>query len=80
MPCLIVLYVLQNLLYLVAIGNWFVALFPAAYRRACRRSACSACASYADQRLSPPLTPRYPAFGEAPGTLPMDQAALPPVP
>ena len=26
-PCILVLYVLQNLLYLVAIGNWFVALF-----------------------------------------------------
>ena len=26
------------------------------------------------------VNPRYPAFGETPGTLPMDQASLPPVP
>ena len=25
------------------------------------------------------MNPRYPAFGETPGTLPMDQASLPPV-
>jgi hypothetical protein len=26
------------------------------------------------------VNPRYPAFGDAPGTLPADQTALPPLP
>ena len=45
LPCLIVANLLQNLLGLVAIGSWFVALFTGRVRRACRRSASSACAS-----------------------------------
>jgi Domain of unknown function (DUF4389) len=80
-PCILVLYVLQNLLYLVAIGNWFVALFLGRVPPGLETLGMF-CLRFLVRTHSYILlvNPRYPAFGETPGTLPMDQASLPPVP
>lgn len=80
-PCLIVAQVLQYLLYLVAIANWFVALFTGSVPEGlatlglfCVRFQVR---THAYVML---VNPRYPAFGETPGSLPADQGSLPPVP
>jgi hypothetical protein len=80
-PCLIVVYPLQIALQLVAICNWFVALFtgsvpggPQNLGMFCLRFYSR---TYAYWML---VNPRYPAFGDTPGTLPHDAAALPPLP
>ncbi len=80
-PCIIVLYVLQNLLYLVAIGNWFVALFVGRVPPGLETLGMF-CLRFLVRTHSyiGLVNPRYPAFGDTPGTLPMDQASLPPVP
>ena len=80
-PCILVLYVLQNLLYLVAIGNWFVALFVGRVPPGLETLGMF-CLRFLVRTHSyiVLVNPRYPAFGETPGTLPMDQASLPPVP
>jgi hypothetical protein len=80
-PCIIVLYVLQNLLYLVAIGNWFVALFAGRVPPGLETLGMF-CLRFLVRTHTyiALLTPRYPAFGDTPGTLPMDQTSLPPVP
>ena len=80
-PCILVLYVLQNLLYLVAIGNWFVALFLGRVPPGLETLGMF-CLRFLVRTHSYILlvNPRYPAFAETPGTLPMDQASLPPVP
>jgi Domain of unknown function (DUF4389) len=80
-PCIIVLYVLQNLLYLVAIGNWFVALFAGRVPPGLETLGMF-CLRFLMRTHTyiALVNPRYPAFGDTPGTLPMDQASLPPVP
>jgi hypothetical protein len=81
-PCyLLMAYVLQPLLVLIAIGCWFVAVFtgrvPEGFERVglfCLRfTARTVAYLYL-------VNPRYPAFGDTPGTLPGDQTALPPIP
>jgi len=80
-PCIIVLYVLQNLLYLVAIGNWFVALFAGRVPPGLETLGMFCLRFLVRTHTYIALVnPRYPAFGDTPGTLPMDQASLPPVP
>jgi hypothetical protein len=81
-PCWVLAsYALQPFLYLVSIGCWFVALFtgrvPDGLQRAgmfCLRFIMRT-HSYVEL-----VNPRYPAFGDTPGTLSADQAALPPIP
>jgi len=80
-PCIIVLYVLQNLLYLVAIGNWFVALFAGRVPPGLQTLGMFCLRFLVRTHTYIALVnPRYPAFGDTPGTLPMDQTSLPPVP
>ena len=73
--------VLQYLLYLVAIGYWFVALFTGRVPEGlqtlgmfCLRFTARTNAYFIL------VNPRYPAFGDTPGSLPGDQGSLPPIP
>jgi hypothetical protein len=75
-------YVLDPLLALVAIGNWFVALVmgrvPGGLQRLGLWILRFRARSYAYLLL---VNPRYPSFGGDPGgSLPADQASLPPIP
>lgn len=81
LPCLFVANVLQYLLYLIAIGCWFVALFTGRVPEGlqtlgnfCLRFTVRTNAYFML------VNPRYPAFGETPGSLPGDQGSLPPIP
>jgi hypothetical protein len=80
-PCLIVANLLQYLLYLVAIGCWFVALFTGRIPAGLQTlgNFCMRFVIRTNAYLFL-VNPRYPSFGETPGTLPMDQESLPPVP
>jgi hypothetical protein len=80
-PCILVANVLQYLLYLVAIGNWFVGLFAGRVPPGLETLGMF-CVRFVVRTHSYILlvNPRYPAFGDTPGTLPMDQGSLPPVP
>jgi hypothetical protein len=80
-PCILLLYVLQNLLYLIAIGSWFVSLLlgrvppgPEALGLFCLRFLVR---MHSYVML---VNSHYPAFGDTPGTLPTDVASLPPIP
>jgi hypothetical protein len=81
LPCLIVLYPLQIALNLVAIGNWFVALVTGGVPGGLQ-SLGMFCLRFQTRTNAYLLllTPRYPAFGDTPASLPSDQAALPPLP
>jgi len=81
LPCLIVLYPLQIALTLVAIGNWFVALVTGGVPGGLQ-SLGMFCLRFQTRTNAYLLllTPRYPAFGDTPASLPSDQAALPPLP
>jgi hypothetical protein len=81
LPCLIVLYPLQIALNLVAIGNWFVALITGGVPGGLQ-SLGMFCLRFQTRTNAYLLllTPRYPAFGDTPASLPSDQAALPPLP
>jgi hypothetical protein len=81
LPCLIVLYPLQIALNLVALGNWFVALVTGGVPGGLQ-SLGMFCLRFQTRTNAYLLllTPRYPAFGDTPASLPSDQAALPPVP
>jgi hypothetical protein len=83
-PCMLLLgYVLDPLLALVAIGCWFVALVtgcvPAGLQRLGLWILRFRVRSYAYALL---VNPRYPSFGGDPtaSSLPADQASLPPIP
>lgn len=80
-PCLIIVYPLQIAIELVAIGNWFVVLFagrvPGGLQSLGMFCLRFYSRTYAYWML---VNPRYPAFGDAPATLPADQGALPPIP
>jgi small-conductance mechanosensitive channel len=80
-PCLIVANVLQYLLYLVAIGCWFVALFTGGVPEGLQTLGMF-CLRFIIRTHAYVLlvNPRYPAFGDTPGSLPAEQAALPPLP
>jgi hypothetical protein len=80
-PCILVLYVLQNLLYLVAIGSWFVSLFLGRVPPGLETLGLF-CLRFLLRTHSYVMliNPRYPAFGDTPGTLPTDVASLPPIP
>ena len=94
LPCLLVSYALQPLLYLIAIGCWFVALFtgrvPAGLQRvglfclrfnSCARTRTSA----RESALSGLRRHAWNAAGGSGllgghGSLPADQGTLPPIP
>jgi hypothetical protein len=81
LPCLFVANVLQNLLYLVAIGNWFVALVTGSVPEGLEKVGLFCLRFIArTHAYSLLVNPRYPAFGETPASLPADQTALPPLP
>ena len=84
LPCMVLLgYILDPLLGLVAIGCWFVALVtgrvPAGLQNVGLWILKFRVRSYAYALL---VNPRYPSFGggDPGGSLPADQAALPPIP
>jgi hypothetical protein len=81
LPCLILLWPLQVALELVALACWFIALFtggvPAGLQSLgifCLRFLLR---THAYVLL---INPRYPSFGDPPGSLPADPGSLPPVP
>jgi hypothetical protein len=81
-PCYALMnYALQPLLLLIAIGNWFVALFTGRVSEGLERVGMF-CLRFNSRTLAYVflVNPRYPAFGDTPGSLPSDQAALPPLP
>ena len=84
LPCMVLLgYVLDPLLALIAVGCWFVALVtgrvPAGLQRVGLWILQFRVRSYAYALL---VNPRYPSFGGDPaaGSLPANQASLPPLP
>ncbi len=84
LPCMVLLgYVLDPLLALIAVGCWFVALVtgrvPAGLQRVGLWILRFRVRSYAYVLL---VNPRYPSFGGDPaaGSLAADQASLPPLP
>jgi uncharacterized protein DUF4389 len=81
LPCLFVAGVLQYLLYLVAIGNWFVALVTGRVPEGLQKVG-TFCLRFMARTHAYALlvNPRYPAFGDTPASLPADQSALPPLP
>jgi Domain of unknown function (DUF4389) len=80
-PCLIVVYPLQLALELVAIGNWFVAIFTGRVPGGLQNLGMFCLRFYSRTYAYILLVnPRYPAFGDTPGSLPADAAALPPLP
>jgi Domain of unknown function (DUF4389) len=81
-PCWILMaYALQPLLGLVAIGCWFVSLFTGRVPEGLEKVGIF-CIRFSSRTVAYYMlvNPRYPAFGDAPGTLPGDQLALPPIP
>jgi hypothetical protein len=81
-PCyLLSAYALNPLLWLVAIGNWFVALFTGRVPEGLQRVGLF-CVRFNVRTFTyvTLVNPRYPAFGETPGSLPADAASLPPLP
>lgn len=81
-PCWVLAnYALQPFLGLIAIGNWFVALFTGRVPEG-MENAGMFCLRFMlrTQAYLFLVNPRYPAFGDTPGTLSADQSALPPIP
>ncbi|HET6171621.1 MAG TPA: DUF4389 domain-containing protein [Gaiellales bacterium] len=81
-PCyVLVAYALQPLLGLIAIGNWFVALFTGRVPEGLQRLGLF-CLRFNTRTLAYffLVNPRYPAFGDTPASLPANQRALPPLP
>ena len=80
-PCWFVMSILQYLLELLAIGNWIVAMILGRVPNGMQTLGMF-CLRFMTrtQAYIFLVNPRYPAFGDTPGTLPTDQAALPPLP
>jgi Domain of unknown function (DUF4389) len=80
-PCLFVLSAFGTILSIVSIGCWFVAVFTGRVPAGLQTLGMF-CLRFNARTQSYLLlvNPRYPAFGDAPGSLPADQAALPPIP
>jgi hypothetical protein len=80
-PCWFVSSILQYLLELLAIGNWVVALILGRVPQGMQTLGMFCVRFMARTNAYIFLVnPRYPAFGDTPGTLPADQTALPPLP
>jgi Domain of unknown function (DUF4389) len=80
-PCWFVTSILQYLLELLAIGNWIVALILGRVPNGMQTLGMF-CLRFMTRTQSYIflVNPRYPAFGDTPGSLPHDAAALPPLP
>jgi hypothetical protein len=80
-PCWVVMSILQYLLQLLAIGNWIVAVVTGRVPNGMQNLGMF-CLRFMmrTQAYLLLVNPRYPAFGDAPGSLPHDAAALPPLP
>jgi hypothetical protein len=76
-PCLLVLYVLEPVLALVAVGAWFVALFAGRVPEGLQTVGIF-CVRFIVRTHGYILlvNPRYPAFGDAPGSLPAEHREL----
>ncbi|MDX6618641.1 MAG: hypothetical protein QOK36_1027 [Gaiellales bacterium] len=82
LPCyLLTTYALNPLLWLVAVGNWFVSLFTGRVPEGLQKVGMF-CVRFNMRTLgyASLINPRYPAFGETPGSLPADAVSLPPLP
>jgi hypothetical protein len=81
-PCYALMaYALQPLLALIAIGCWFVALFTGRVPEGLQNVGMF-CLRFTARTMAYLylVNPRYPAFGDTPGTVSADQTALPPLP
>jgi len=80
-PCWFVTSILQYLLELLALGNWIVAVFIGRVPNGMQTLGMF-CLRFMTRTNSYIflVNPRYPAFGDTPGSLPADQSALPPLP
>jgi hypothetical protein len=80
-PCWFVMTLLQYLLQLLAIGNWIVAVITGSVPNGMQNLGMF-CLRFMmrTQAYLLLVNPRYPAFGDTPGSLPHDAAALPPLP
>jgi Domain of unknown function (DUF4389) len=80
-PCWFVTSILQYLLELLALGNWIVAVFIGRVPNGMQTLGmfCLRFMTRTNSYLFL-VNPRYPAFGDTPGSLPADQSALPPLP
>jgi hypothetical protein len=82
LPCYVLMaYALQPLLALIAIACWFVALFTGRVPEGLQNVG-KFCLRFSARTIAYLylVNPRYPAFGDTPGTLQSDQTALPPLP
>jgi Domain of unknown function (DUF4389) len=80
-PCWFVTSILQYLLELLGIGNWIVSLVIGRVPNGMQTLGMF-CLRFMTRTTSYIflVNPRYPAFGDTPGSLPADQSALPPLP
>jgi Domain of unknown function (DUF4389) len=80
-PCWFVTSILQYLLELLAIGNWILGVILGRVPNGMQTLGMF-CLRFMTRTQSYIflVNPRYPAFGDTPGTLPTDQSALPPLP
>jgi hypothetical protein len=80
-PCWFVTSILQYLLELLAIGNWILGVIMGRVPNGMQTLGMF-CLRFMTRTQSYIflVNPRYPAFGDTPGTLPADQSALPPLP
>lgn len=80
-PVWFVMSILQYLLELLAIGNWILGLILGKVPNGMQNLGIFCLRFMArTQAYIFLVNPRYPAFGDTPGTLPADQGALPPLP
>jgi hypothetical protein len=80
-PCWFVMSILQYLFELLALGNWIVAVITGRVPNGMQNLGMF-CLRFMlrTQAYLLLVNPRYPAFGDTPGSLPHDAAALPPLP
>jgi hypothetical protein len=80
-PAWFVMSILQYLLELLAIGNWIVAVITGRVPNGMQNLGMF-CLRFMTrtQAYLFLVNPRYPAFGDTPGSLPADAASLPPLP
>lgn len=80
-PVWFVMTILQYLLELLAIGNWILGVIMGRVPNGMQTLGMFCLRFMArTQAYLFLVNPRYPAFGDTPGTLPTDQSALPPLP
>jgi len=80
-PCLFVMYLLNILLNLIGLGGWIVGVITGRMPEG-MESLGMFCLRFIarTQAYLFLVNPRYPAFGDTPGSLPASSASLPPLP